>query len=68
MFVTTLLFLILRSCFKLYPVHKGTHLASILAVIMAGVPVPSLELGSEDVHGHELSPPFLSVFAEVFLM
>ena len=59
---------VLGSCFELYPICKGTHLSSILAVILARVLVPSLELGGHDVHTDELLAPLVRDFSEVLTM
>ena len=67
-FPTTGLLLLLCSCFELYPIFKGTLLASFLVVILAGVLPPSLELGSDDVHADELLPPFIRVFLQVLIV
>ena len=48
--ITTELRFLLESCFELYPILEGTLLASVFAVILAKVLVPSLELGGDDVH------------------
>ena len=61
-FVTTGLLLPFGSCVELHPILKGTLLATVLTVVLAGVLVPSLELAGEDVHVHELLPPFVKVF------
>ena len=66
--VTTGLLFLLVSCFDLYPIFKGTLLASILVVILAGVFVALLELGSDDVYTDELLPPFVRVFPEVLIV
>ena len=66
--VTTGLLFLLVSCIELYPIFKGTLLASVLVVILAGVFGPSLELGGDDVHTDELLPPFNRVFPEVLIV
>ena len=66
--VTTGLRLLLRSCFELYPIFKGALLASVLAIILAGVLVPSFQLGGDDVHMDELLAPFIRVFPKVLVV
>ena len=66
-FVTTGLLLLLCSCFELYPIFKGTLFASVLAVVLSAVLIPSLKLGGDDVHTDELLTPFIRVFPEVHL-
>ena len=66
--VTTGLLFLLESCYELYPIFEGTLLSSILAVILAGVLLPSLELSSDDVHTDELLSPFIRVFPEVLIV
>ena len=67
-FVTTGLLPLFCSCFELYPIFKGTLLASVLVVILVGVLVSALELGGDDIHTDELLPPFIRVFPEVLLV
>ena len=68
LFVTTGLLLFLCSCFELYPIFQGTLLASVFAIVLAVVLLPSLELGGDDVHTDELLPPFVRVFSEVLIV
>ena len=63
-FVTTGLLLLLCSCFELYPIFKGTLLASVLTVVLAVVLVPALELGGDHIHANELLSPSIRIFAE----
>ena len=57
--------LLVCSTSKLYPILEGMLLASILVVILAGVLVPSLQLGRDDVHADELLSPLVRVFPKV---
>ena len=66
--VTTGLLYLLGSCFELYPIFEGTHLSSILAVILARVLVPPLELSRNDVYMDELLTPFIRVFPKVLIV
>ena len=43
-------------------------LASVLAVVLAGVLVPSLELAGDNVHTDELLPTFIRVFSKVLIV
>ena len=43
-------------------------LASVFAIVLAGMLVPSSELGGDDVHANELLPPFVRVFSWVLIV
>ena len=43
-------------------------LASVFAVVLRRVFLPSLELGSDDVHADELFSPFIRIFATVLVV
>ena len=40
----------------------------VLAVVLAGVLVPALELRGDDIHSDELLPPFVRVFSQVLIV
>ena len=63
-----LLLLILWPSFKLYPIINDTILPSILAIILAEVLVPSLELAVDTIHTQEGHPSFLRVLMMLFLL
>ena len=65
---STLLLLVLYSCVEPYPILEGKLLFSILAVILATVLVPSLELGGDDIHTDESLPPFVRILTQVFVV
>ena len=67
-FVTTGLLLFLCSCFQLYPIFQGTLLASVFAIVLAVVLLPSSELGGDDVHTDKFHPPFARVFTQVLIV
>ena len=67
-FVTTGLLLFLCSCFELHPIFKGKVLASVFAIVLAGVLVPALALDGDDVHTDELLSPFVRVFSQVLIV
>ena len=68
LFVTTGFLFLFCACFELYPIYKGTVLASVFAIVLAGVLVPSLELGGDDVHTDELFSPFIRIFPQVLIV
>ena len=67
-FVSTALLLLLCACFELYPILKDTLLATMFAVVLAGVLVPSMQLSSDLVHSAELLAPFVRILIQVFVV
>ena len=43
-------------------------LPSVLAVVLAVVLVPALELGGDDIHANELISPFIRIFSEMLIV
>ena len=68
--ITVLLWsvLLLWYSYQLYPILEGTLLASVLAVVLAGVLVSVLELGGDDIHTDELLPPYIRVFPKILMV
>ena len=66
--VTTGLLPLLCSCFELYPIFNGRHLALVFTVILARMLVPLLELGGDDVHTDSLVAPFVRVSSELLIV
>ena len=52
----------------MYRILKRTLRASVFAVVLAGVLVPSLELSPDDVNTDELLPPFIRIFMQMFVV
>ena len=68
--LTVLLWSVLLLWFSssLYSILKGMLLASVPAVVLAGVLLSSLELGGDDIHWNELLSPCIRIFAQVFVV